>query len=65
MGIFIPLTIEQIKKLNTRRLLAYYKKYRFRSIDLCSSISFRQDSEFFEGYLQLIKKELDAREHIK
>lgn len=60
------------KKLNTKRLLSYYKSERQKSFNLICScgcyeprIGSEEKFELHKQYLSEIKKELDSRENIK
>lgn len=53
------LTIDEIKNLNTKRLLTYYKKIRYLLQDYNEDIMKSQ-----HGYINTIKSELNNREHI-
>ena len=52
------LTIDQIKNLNTKRLLSYYKKIRYLLQDYNENIMKAQ-----QVYINAIKSELSRREH--
>jgi len=53
------LTIDQIKNLNTKRLLTYYKKIRYLLQDYNENIVKAQ-----QAYANAIKSELNKREHV-
>lgn len=66
------LSDEQMKKLPTKRLLAYYKKYRSKRsygvCGCCGEILDQDDvavNEQFNAYLDRIKSELDTRENVE
>lgn len=74
---------QELKKINTKNLLAYYKAERKRfyifsskhTCDCChqfmweiksnDSVEAKKEYEIKEKYLEIIKKELGTREHIK
>lgn len=60
------MTIEDLKKLTTKRLLAFYKAERKRqqSIPL-SSFYNSEDENYYAIDLKEVKKLLDDREHIE
>ena len=65
------LSLEQVEKLSTARILAYYKKYRkLRSVgrcECCGEILYRSDEIRNRGaneYMDGIKAILDSREHV-
>lgn len=53
------LTIDEIKNLNTKRLLTYYKKIRYLLQDYNDDIMKLQHI-----YINAIKSELNKREHV-
>lgn len=53
------LTIDEIKNLNTKRLLTYYKKIRYLLQDYNKYIMKSQ-----HVYINAIKSELNNREHV-
>ena len=66
-------TKEELKKLNTKNLLSYFKAERKRFYGYgywcscgCSEIISREEQKHNEhkDYLDLIKSELDIREHV-
>jgi hypothetical protein len=60
------MTIENLKKLTTKRLLAFYKAERKRqqSVSLSSVYNY-EDENYYAVDLVEVKKLLDEREHIE
>jgi len=67
------LTLEQAKKLNTKRLLSYYKSLRVDALSLCDCGCMKgyltsEQKQFYKDVEILrtaLKKELATREHIE
>jgi len=66
------LTEEQMEKLNTKRLLTYYKKKRhLRRVgvcDCCGEILTKEDKEINDwanAHLDKVKEILDTKEHVE
>jgi len=60
------MTIEDLKKLNTKRLLAFYKAERKRQQSISLSSRFNiEDENYYAIDLVEVKKLLDEREHIE
>ena len=66
------LSIEDCKKLNTKRLLSYYKRYRYlrhiMQCDCCGELLYegdREKNEMVNKYLDSIKSVLNRRENVE